>query len=53
MIAITMSFLRSLLRALGFLTRLPVDKKYYEEDQDRGSDASLYPLGSCIGIGNS
>jgi len=43
-------FLRSLLRALGFLTRLPVNKKYYEQDRDRKSDARCYPLaGALIG----
>jgi len=43
-------FLRSLLRSLGFLTRFPVDKKYYEEACNRGSDARLYPLvGALIG----
>jgi len=44
-------FLYSLLRALGFLTRLPVDKKYYQ--QQTKSDAGLYPLAGffigCVG----
>jgi len=44
------AFLRSLLRALGFLTRLPVHKKYYEQNGERKSDAGLYPLvGGLIG----
>jgi len=44
------AFLCSLLRSLGFLTRLPVDKKYYDRAGDGSSDAGLYPLaGGLIG----
>jgi len=54
MMRIITAFLRSLLRALGFLTRLPVNKKYYEFDGDRSSDAGLYPLAGClIGCGGA
>jgi len=50
MTKIIAAFLRAMLRALGFLTRLPVTAKYYEADSDRGSDAGLYPLaGALIG----
>jgi len=44
------AFFYALLRGLGFLTRLPVGKKYFVTAHHAGSDAGLYPLvGGLIG----
>jgi len=43
-------FLRSLMRSVGFLTRLPVKADYYKDEKRKNSDAGLYPLvGGLIG----
>jgi len=50
-----MAFFTALLRAIGFLTRLPIDKKYYQSRGENKSDAGLYPLAGlligCAGAG--
>lgn len=40
--------LYSTVRGLGFLTRLPFDRKWFENRQDISADAAAFPFAGCI-----